>query len=250
MSASVDFLRRLEWDSRHFGLEIAQMDRAPATDAELIATMREARRSGIDCVYCLVAADDFELAWRLESVGFTARDLRLEFQRTVDVSSAVDASEIRLYTGADLGALARMSATGFPGTRFGADPGFPRTEVAMLYDVWLRNSVSGYADAVLVVGPVGVPQGFVTLHSTGPSARIGLIAVDPAARGCGVGQRLVAEANRWASARGSRELRVVTQGRNTAAQRLYQRCGFLTATAHTWYHAWPSRPRGHRESYL
>ncbi len=249
MSASVDFLRRLEWDSRHFGLEIAQLDRPPATDAELISTMREARRSGIDCVYSLVAADDFDLAWRLESVGFTARDLRLEFHRPVDATSAADEGGTRLGTDADVDALARMSTAGFTGTRFAADPEFPRTAVATLYDVWLRNSFAGFADAVLVIGPVGAPQGFVTLHSTGPSARIGLIAVDSAARGGGVGQRLVAGANRWASTRGSRELRVVTQGRNTAAQRLYQRCGFLSATAHTWYHAWPRRPRGHTETH-
>jgi len=31
---------------------------------------------------------------------------------------------------------------------------------------------------------------------------------------------------------------VVTQGRNLAAQRLYQRNGFVTASLQLWYHRW------------
>lgn len=241
-------LRRLDWDSRHFGLEIAQLDQPPDTEAELALVMHEARESGIACVYCLVAADDFEQAWRLESAGFVARDLRLEFGRPVDTPRAKGVAELRRCTDADVDALARMSATGFRGTRFAADPGFPRAAVARLYDLWLRNSVAGYAEAVLVSGPSGAPQGFVTLHSSAEVARIGLIAVDPAARGGGVGQRLVAGAISWAADRRCRALRVVTQGSNTAAQRLYQRCGFLSATAHTWFHAWPVRARERMET--
>jgi dTDP-4-amino-4,6-dideoxy-D-galactose acyltransferase len=134
-----------------------------------------------------------------------------------------------------------MSAAAFRSTRFAADPGFPRPAVAALYDTWLRNSVAGFADAVLVSGPTGAPEGFVTLHSSGAITRIGLIAVSPTARGAGVGYRLVAGATQWAAAHHCNEVRVVTQGSNVAAQRLYQRCGFLSATAHTWFHAWPGR---------
>jgi len=31
---------------------------------------------------------------------------------------------------------------------------------------------------------------------------------------------------------------VVTQGRNYGAQRMYQRCGFVTRTTELWYHKW------------
>jgi hypothetical protein len=36
---------------------------------------------------------------------------------------------------------------------------------------------------------------------------------------------------------------VVTQGRNSKAQRLYERCGFLTRSVQLWYHRW-FMPRG------
>jgi len=234
----------MDWDSSHFGLEIVQLSRPPDSRDEGASAIRAAREQGVDCVYCLVAAEDFERAWRLEAAGFVARDLRLEFRRRVDPRPLDAAPELRPCTGADVDALADLSAKVFESTRFAADPGFPRQRVASLYDVWLRNSVSGYANAVLVTGAVGTPEGFVTLHASEHVARIGLIAVDASARGSGLGLRLVHGAMHWAAEHGCSELRVVTQGNNTAAQRLYQRCGFVTATAHTWFHAWPSRVHG------
>jgi ribosomal protein S18 acetylase RimI-like enzyme len=35
---------------------------------------------------------------------------------------------------------------------------------------------------------------------------------------------------------------VVTQGRNIAAQALYQRRGFITQSQQLWYHKWFRRP--------
>jgi GNAT superfamily N-acetyltransferase len=50
--------------------------------------------------------------------------------------------------------------------------------------------------------------------------------VDPAARGKGVAERLVAVVRDWARGRGAKELHLwVTHG-NTSAQRLYERLGF------------------------
>ena len=42
----------------------------------------------------------------------------------------------------------------------------------------------------------------------------------------------------WFATQGVEKVTVVTQGRNGAAQRLYQRCGFVTGSIHLWYHKW------------
>jgi dTDP-4-amino-4,6-dideoxy-D-galactose acyltransferase len=42
----------------------------------------------------------------------------------------------------------------------------------------------------------------------------------------------------WFAQHGCDRVQVVTQGRNLAAQRLYQRAGFLTADLKLWYHKW------------
>jgi ribosomal protein S18 acetylase RimI-like enzyme len=42
----------------------------------------------------------------------------------------------------------------------------------------------------------------------------------------------------WFCAQGLQRAQVVTQGRNIAAQRLYQKCGFRTGEIALWYHRW------------
>lgn len=57
-------------------------------------------------------------------------------------------------------------------------------------------------------------------------ARIYSIAVDPAYRGRGVAQRLIAAAEQTARARGARSLRLEVRASNMAALGLYERAGF------------------------
>ena len=109
-----------------------------------------------------------------------------------------------------------------------------------MYEIWIEKSLSGYAQAVLVMGSPGQPEGFVTCDTLLPEAKgkIGLVGVSSSARGRGVGQALVLESLHWFAAQGMKSVQVVTQGRNIPAQRLYQKCGFLTKEVRFWYHCW------------
>ncbi len=85
-------------------------------------------------------------------------------------------------------------------------------------------------------------EGYVTGKIAGQGVgQIGLLAVGERARGRGLGQALLGSAGRWFLAQGVEEVRVVTQGRNLVAQRLYQRVGFRTASLQLWYHKWFSQ---------
>ncbi len=86
----------------------------------------------------------------------------------------------------------------------------------------------------------GAPAAFITCKREGDGSigRIGLVAVDVRRRGQGLGQKLVGTAQTWFKDHGVRIVRVVTQGRNIASQRLYQRCGFLTHSVGLYYHKW------------
>jgi len=242
-------VRTLDWDSRFFGLRIAQVD-PPSAEQDVAEFLAAAREQYVDCLFCLVRADALAQQWLLESAGFVARDLRLEFHRSVS-PIATDESGLRRWIPGDVDSLARTAATAFHATRYAADPHFPRDAVARLYETWLRNSCAGFADEVLVLGPPGAAQGFVTLHvdASRREARIGLIAVAGASRGSGAGRRLVEGAMAWVRRRDCHDLCVVTQGSNVAAQRLYQRCGFVTHSAKIWYHAWPAPAATTREDH-
>ncbi len=65
-----------------------------------------------------------------------------------------------------------------------------------------------------------------------------LIAVDADARGCGLGIALTGAAVGWCRTRGLSRVTVVTQGRNVAAQRTFQRAGFVTVSTGLWFHRW------------
>ena len=83
-------------------------------------------------------------------------------------------------------------------------------------------------------------MGYVSCHLDGEdgAGRIGLVAVSSHARGDGLGRTLVLAALRWFEEQGVGTVRVVSQARNCEAQRLYQRCGFVTDSVHLWYHKW------------
>jgi ribosomal protein S18 acetylase RimI-like enzyme len=68
--------------------------------------------------------------------------------------------------------------------------------------------------------------------------RIGIFAVAAEAQGKGLGHRLVDAALTWLARQGAARVTVVTQGRNSQAQRVYQRAGFRTHLVELWYHCW------------
>ncbi len=82
-------------------------------------------------------------------------------------------------------------------------------------------------------------HGYITAAVTSAGAgQIGLFAVAEAARGQGVGGRLIAAALAWFAARGADPVTVVTQGRNIRAQRIYQQFGLLSHGLELWFHRW------------
>ena len=68
-------------------------------------------------------------------------------------------------------------------------------------------------------------QEILTLES-GPSADLGGLVVDDAARGRGVGRQLVEAAERWAIERGYREMRVRSNVVRVEAHQFYRNLGY------------------------
>lgn len=65
-------------------------------------------------------------------------------------------------------------------------------------------------------------------------AEFRMLAVDPAVRGRGVGERLVGEVMRRARASGAGTVRLSTAAFNAGAHRLYQRLGFVRTPERDW----------------
>jgi dTDP-4-amino-4,6-dideoxy-D-galactose acyltransferase len=83
------------------------------------------------------------------------------------------------------------------------------------------------------------PVGYISCHLLDQAkGQIGLCGVSKESQGKGIGLLLVSASLRWFVDHGVQRATVVTQGRNCKAQRLYQRCGFLTQSVQLWFHKW------------
>jgi dTDP-4-amino-4,6-dideoxy-D-galactose acyltransferase len=252
-SARPDPCEMLAWDSEFFGVRVARLRGDVLRDERRAVVDEWCVRNGVSCLYFQCRPDDPGSAAAAEGGGFRLVDVRMTFAR--DASPAAEADPVvRNATAADVPVLRRIARESHRDTRFYLDHHFPRHLCDLLYERWIQSSCEGHADAVLVAGDEGVPTGYVTCHLDRPgpgapagaaplSGRIGLLGVDAAARGGGLGARLTRAAVNWLVAKGAGGVSVVTQGRNVAAQRLYQRCGFLTRDVHLYFHKWYTAPR-------
>jgi dTDP-4-amino-4,6-dideoxy-D-galactose acyltransferase len=246
----------LAWDTAFWGAPIARVratELTPEAVGEIDAWCADNR---VACL-CLRARPDDPLTVRLaEANSFRFVDVRLVFGAAIsapaalgarcDGSRADESIVVRRSRPEDVDALALMAADMYQDTRFYYDEGFPRQKCSELYQTWIRRSCEDYADAVLVAELESRPVGYITCHlerqGSPPSGNIGLVGVGDGARGRGVGSLLVDAAIDWFRAQGAERATVVTQVRNLAAQRLYQRCGLLTESVQLWYHKWYRTP--------
>jgi dTDP-4-amino-4,6-dideoxy-D-galactose acyltransferase len=141
----------------------------------------------------------------------------------------------------DLPGLQSMARTGHEDTRFFSDAHFPRYRAEELYSTWITLEAQGRAQTVFVAASAAnQPLGYITCHldMTRRAGQIGLVGVSREVRGKGIGKNLVLTALDWYKNQGQKKVTVVTQGKNRAAQRLYQQCGFLSLDLQLWYHKW------------
>jgi len=216
----------LEWDSEFWGVRVARVDGA---DVDVWAAA-----NGVDVAYLLVDGADAVAAQQAEEQGFRITDVRI----ALEAPSVPSEQPVRQHREPDIDKLRSIARKSHEATRFYADPRFPRDRCDALYDTWIRRSCEGWADVVLVADREGAPAGYVAVHRRDGGGSIGLIGVDEAARGQGLGEALVRGALDWCAREGLGSCSVVTQGRNVAGQRLFQRCGFRTSAVDLWFHKW------------
>lgn len=231
-----------DWDTRHFGFRVAQV-RGDCLTPEIAGRVGAwCREQAIVCLYLLANADDGLTGQVAAAEGFVLADVRVTFARLLDAGAVLEAGTaggIRAGRAEDILALRRIAASSFGDSRFYNDPRFPRDRCDELYAIWIENACRRGQAAVLVAEREGRPAGFITCERAGDSTgQIGLVAVDAAAQGRGLGRALVEAALHWFQCRGFHQVLVRTQARNHRAGRLYEGCGFVPQSLHCWYHRW------------
>lgn len=239
----INLCRLLEWDSAFFHLRIGSVLVNRINSEDAINIENWCKSAQIDCLYFLseISGDTLQLAGEK---GFRPVDIRVTLERTVvdfvpNTNTNNAAVVIRPSAADDVKSLQAIAKLNHRDSRFYQDQNFPRELSDALFETWIGKSCNGYADAVLVAEVDHRVCGYLTCHWQEEShGQIGLLGIAPHAQGHGLGQRLVSESLRLFAKQGKTSVRVVTQGRNLGAQRLYQRCGFLTRSVQLWHHRW------------
>jgi N-acetylglutamate synthase-like GNAT family acetyltransferase len=238
MNTAGSLCQRLDWDSRFFGVSIAKALRT-RVDLETCRAMLEwCGAEKIDCLYFL-ADEDADAMGVLEDAAFSRVDVRVTLELQPIPPASPRPADTRPACLSDISALRRIAEISHHDTRFYHDQHFNREQCDELYRVWIEKSCQGWADHVVVVEADGNAIGYLTVHLREPdSAMIGLVGVDPAYRGQGIGARLMGGALAWISRQSVTRVWTATQERNSASQRFFQNAGFRVTNRAVWYHRW------------
>jgi dTDP-4-amino-4,6-dideoxy-D-galactose acyltransferase len=237
-------VRVLDWDTQFFGVRIASLQGSELGPEDVRQALAECERERVECLYLRSDADDVTTLRAAGEHGFRMVDVRITFDaRMAELPTLAAHPGVRAAHAGDVPALRAIAAYNHVNTRFYADGRFPRERCDELYATWIEKSVGGWAERVLVVDEGRGAAGYLSIHlRPEKKAEIGLVGLARDAQGRGLGKQLVGSALAWMRAQGCERASVVTQGRNVAAQRLYQACGFRTRALELWHHRWFERP--------
>jgi dTDP-4-amino-4,6-dideoxy-D-galactose acyltransferase len=237
----------LDWDTNFFGFRIARASTDTLTPESVQNLDNFCHQNQVRGLYFLSSIHDAATVRLAEANDFHLVDIRLTFEKKLSGNNQLPPEQggdktliIRPSRAEDIDSLVKISENSYVDSRFYFDPHFPRHLAEALYQTWIKVSCEGWAEMVWVAELDRLPLGYITCHldREQKTGKIGLVGVSNQAQGRGLGKELVKNASHWFAAQGMEKVTVVTQGRNLIAQRLYQRCGFITQNIQLWYHKW------------
>lgn len=228
-------LRRLEWDSEFFKLKIGRLDLDSVEEFSEIILKSEELRQSFDLLYIFAE----------ETLNQQLLDINLVDTKTIFTKQLIDCpkevSGVSKYLDSvvsqDLYHLAWVSGKY---SRFQLDKRFACNAYERLYSRWIEQSVAGkMANGVFVHNSDGKIDGMITVGVNDKEASIGLIAVDDAAQGRGIGTMLIRAVEAYLlNETLVTTLKVATQWENKAACHLYEKNGFEVESKTNIYHWW------------
>jgi dTDP-4-amino-4,6-dideoxy-D-galactose acyltransferase len=243
---SSHLVKYLAWDSQFFGFNIGMFKPSSLDADQWAAIEQESRDLNLTCLYLLADPANPAAIQMAEQAGFHFMDARLtlEFCRPAnfDANNLMELPNHRIRNAQmqDLPELKAIARDSHHNTRFYADPNFSLEDCNRLYEVWIENSLKGYAQQVFIVENriSKTVEGYITCHLKDGKGEIGLTAVHLPARGQQIGYSLVQKSLSWFYENAAETIEVVTQGGSRSAVNLYQKAGFLTSDLKLWFHKW------------
>lgn len=244
ISSLTSIVSKLSWDSEFFGFPIAFVSTRNLTYNLQLAVEKYVKRENIKLIQYLSNCHD-DLSVRVaENHGYHFTDIRLRFslnlkKYNLDLDQFDLPGRFGLANASHIQNLMQMTNMMYKDSRYFFDGNFELEKINKFYSDWIRKSVIGEFDhECYCYFENEMPLGFCTIRYEGNTSSIGLFGVDSNFLGRGIGNSLLKHVIEGQKKKGIDYINVVTQGRNYAAQKLYQSVGFRTFSTELWYHKW------------
>jgi dTDP-4-amino-4,6-dideoxy-D-galactose acyltransferase len=232
-------LKKLDWDSEHFGIKIATINSNVLNFNDIDKIIYECELMGFACIYCLVDPNNLNLIRCLSEYKFQFIDIRVLFQLKIDSINTVFEKDLKMASPEELAIISNWAEHFHQDSRFFKDKNFEISKVRKMYNVWVNKFFNSRNGSVLVYKESDELIGYIIVSIESiKKGKIELIGVSENHRGKGYGEKLVNLSIKWFKDRGIEEISVVTQASNISAMRLYSKAKFLPFEIGNWYHYW------------
>ena len=243
----VSLIYKMEWDTSFFNSNIAYLSSLCLTKNIENYVKSFIDDCSIELVQFRCNCHDHQSVQLAEKNQYSFVDIRITMERFIDDTIVFKDEREGLYVckavESDIEILIGCARDIYSASRYYYDKNFEITKVDEFYNGWIRKSVLGlFDDYCYALYEDDIPIGFCTIKlNNGNSASIGLLGLNQDYSNLGLGSYMLNKVIEALYKDGVSYIDVVTQGRNYGAQRLYQRCGFITRSTELWYHKWLSK---------
>lgn len=228
-------IRKLEWDSEFFGLQIGRVDLQTLDDAVDLALMHYDLKYQYDLLYVFSKE-----GLSFDAIGAELVDEKILYSKPCEPREQYN--DISFYKqdtpSEDLYRLALVSG-GY--SRFKLDERLPQGCYERLYTRWIENACpkDGTNKQILTyLDAKNVAKGMITIDYQGELGHIGLVAVDADCQHQGIGGMIMSTLDGYLYDLGVKTLEVPTQKANKDACRWYEKNGFKVKSVTPIYHWW------------
>ena len=234
-------IENLPWDTKFFKRKIARLNRNSFRANELRTVFAECKVRNIECLYARVTQSRRNVALA-KRFRFTPVGTRVTYElRSSRTGKNAIGKTIPLASKRDHAAILRLAEGLSEESRFSRDRRFGKAAARALYRrKWAQKFLTDApkTSCVVVARERGRVAGFVASSAKNRVVHIELVMVDASFRGQGIGGALMDATIITYRKKGYIHFRVVTQGTNLPARKLYESRGFLPKRSELDYHKW------------
>lgn len=229
----------LDWDTSFFGFKVSKVSDVINSKSELVELLDLIKDKGIKLTYYSSENELNSVPGGLGELDIKKVDRKITFEKTIDQKCEYHSCIESFHKDFPNQKLIDLAIESGVHSRFRFDERIDKVKFEDLYRQWITNSVNRkIANEVLIFVKDNEIAGFVTIGDKMGHAEIGMIAVDNAFRGKGIGRALMSGAEKWSFEHQYDHIVVVTQAANLAACGLYQNCGYQVKSKEYFYHIW------------